>query len=527
MTCFRMNVRLLFFTFLFTTSNALAVTQESPFDSIVRITKKELVSTDPEKALENIQYLYKISENDAQRLRSLNLKGGLLLYFGLRDEALKVFLESEKLAIKEKNHCALTSIYGYISAIYRHSNLISSSREYLTKAKEASKKIKNRSERYRYQGNIEHEIASIEADRAEYQLSLEHLRNAITYFKSAYPDKKPAVYRHLYNSYGMMSDIHLRIKDIDSSAYYLELAKKNLDLLDSKESRMEGNYYNSLAKLNLAQNKNKEAEENFLRAQRIAEQSKYFQLSNEIYVSLSDFYKKTEQEEKASEYANLHQKTISQQQASNEKVTNTLLKILYKEQKESEAISQRKSLIINLLIALSIILICLSTWFFYQKRKSQKKFQAYIQNLNENDNKKTELAADRAKGNSYISKEREQSILDSLNELEKSEFFLKTDTSLNVYASTIGVNQKYITYVIKQHWNTDFSNYINQLRIDYIVRLIKTNPIYLQYKISYLAELCGFSSHSRFSATFKKITGIPPSMFIAKVKKENKHKKTT
>src|SRR5699024_1708017 len=92
----------------------------------------------------------------------------------------------------------------------------------------------------------------------------------------------------------------------------------------------------------------------------------------------------------------------------------------------------------------------------------------------------------------------------------------------NDYASKIGVNQKYITYVIRKHWGISFPKYINQLRINYIVRLIRSEPEYLQYKISYLADLCGYSSHSRFSAIFKKVTGISPSNFIAKVRKENK-----
>lgn len=78
-------IRVLSIILLYCSLNTLAFSQESAYDSIVRITTRELVNTNPEEALENFQYLYEISENNAQRIRSLNLKGGLLLYFGIRD----------------------------------------------------------------------------------------------------------------------------------------------------------------------------------------------------------------------------------------------------------------------------------------------------------------------------------------------------------------------------------------------------------------------------------------------------------
>ena len=504
--------------------NSFAIAQESKYDSIARVTTRELVNTNPEKALENYQYLYKISENNPQKIRSLNLKGGLLLYFGIRDEALNFFLEAEKLAIKEKDYQALTRIYGYISAIHKQTNLLSASREYLTKAKEASKKIKDKSEQVRFFGNIEHEIASIEASNGEYQLSLEHLRNAIKYFKSDYIEEDIDVSHHLYNGYGMMSDIYLRLKELDSSLYYLDLAKGTINDFDESENRNKGNYYNSLAKIYLAKSLQSEAEENFIKAKEVAKKSNYSKLLKEVYASLSDFYKDNNQEAEADKYAILSQELITQHQSANNNVTDILLNSIYKEQRATEAKTQRQSVIIYILIAVSIVLLFLLGWYVYLKKQSEKKYKEYIKSLNIDTHKEAEEKVDTDIESNYISKEREQSILESLNKLNKSDIYLKSDISLNDYASKIGVNQKYVSYVIRKHWDTTFPNYINQLRINYIVRLIKSDPEYLQYKISYLADLCGFSSHSRFSAIFKKVTGISPSTFITKVSKENKQK---
>ncbi|PTT72493.1 helix-turn-helix domain-containing protein, partial [Chryseobacterium sp. HMWF001] len=68
--------------------------------------------------------------------------------------------------------------------------------------------------------------------------------------------------------------------------------------------------------------------------------------------------------------------------------------------------------------------------------------------------------------------------------------------------------------VINKHKKKNFNSYINELRINYITKEIYNNPKFSQYKISYLADLCGFSSHSIFASTFKKITGMSPSVYI-------------
>lgn len=121
----------------------------------------------------------------------------------------------------------------------------------------------------------------------------------------------------------------------------------------------------------------------------------------------------------------------------------------------------------------------------------------------------------------YISREMEALILKGMKTFEMQRGFLKHEISLSKLASQIGVNHRYLSYVIKHHKHQDFSTYINTLRIDYIIALLETNPDMLKYKISYLADLCGFASHSRFTITFKRVKGISPSTFIEQIKERN------
>lgn len=80
--------------------------------------------------------------------------------------------------------------------------------------------------------------------------------------------------------------------------------------------------------------------------------------------------------------------------------------------------------------------------------------------------------------------------------------------SLAVLAGQLDTNTKYLSEVINKHYNMNFNSYINKLRINFIVAKLKSDPSFINYKISYLAEACGFSSHSSFATVFKSITGI-------------------
>lgn len=67
----------------------------------------------------------------------------------------------------------------------------------------------------------------------------------------------------------------------------------------------------------------------------------------------------------------------------------------------------------------------------------------------------------------------------------------------------------------------NYNNYINDLRINYIIDQLYNNVTFQEYKISYLAEHCGFASREVFAIAFKKQTGITPSSFINRLKSEN------
>ncbi|KUF40307.1 hypothetical protein AV926_18620 [Myroides marinus] len=118
----------------------------------------------------------------------------------------------------------------------------------------------------------------------------------------------------------------------------------------------------------------------------------------------------------------------------------------------------------------------------------------------------------------YLSKEMITYLDKSIQEFESSKMFLNKEMSLSSLSARLGVNSRYLSYYINKNKEKDFANYINELRIGYIVKSIEKNSNYRKYKISHLADKSGFSSHSRFTINFKKVTGVLPSEYISEIK---------
>ena len=123
-------------------------------------------------------------------------------------------------------------------------------------------------------------------------------------------------------------------------------------------------------------------------------------------------------------------------------------------------------------------------------------------------------------GRNAISAETEMRILKRLSLFERSERFLRKDLTIGLLSGQLNTNSKYLSEIIKKHSSHNFNNYINNLRINYIVRKLYNEPKYREYKISYLAEECGYGSPQVFVIAFKKVSGVTPSFFIQNLKED-------
>ena len=111
-------------------------------------------------------------------------------------------------------------------------------------------------------------------------------------------------------------------------------------------------------------------------------------------------------------------------------------------------------------------------------------------------------------------------LLIQLGDFEQSGRYVEKDISASALAHQLNTNPKYLSEIIRQHKQRTFIHYINGLRINYITRKLYEDAAYKEYKVSHLAEECGFASRQVFLLAFKKETGVTPSYFIGRMKDE-------
>lgn len=127
----------------------------------------------------------------------------------------------------------------------------------------------------------------------------------------------------------------------------------------------------------------------------------------------------------------------------------------------------------------------------------------------------------RMKTESMMTSGTENKLLELLDDFEQGTLYNSKNMSLPFLAGTLNTNTKYLSFVINRYKSADFKTYINRLRIEYIVGKLSEDEKYRQYKISILAEECGFSSHSKFAAIFKAMTDYSPSAYIKMLESGN------
>lgn len=100
----------------------------------------------------------------------------------------------------------------------------------------------------------------------------------------------------------------------------------------------------------------------------------------------------------------------------------------------------------------------------------------------------------------------------------KKQPFLNKGINISDVAVATGIPAKELSFIINQHFKQRFNDYINQHRIEYIIK--KINDGYLdQFTLQTLSSEAGFTSPTTFIAAFKKIEHCSPSEYLIK----NKH----
>ncbi len=114
-----------------------------------------------------------------------------------------------------------------------------------------------------------------------------------------------------------------------------------------------------------------------------------------------------------------------------------------------------------------------------------------------------------------------QKIINKLDAFAEHKKFRNSDISLEKLAKEFKTNPAYLSNVINTYKNKSFSDYINGLRIDFLLSEITNNgnSDFLKFSIEGIAKDLGFNSTSAFSRAFKKEKGTNPAVFLTELHK--------
>lgn len=500
-------------------SSTLVAQTESKRD-VLFSESEGLMLSKPNEAMKVGLHLLKNSSTDQDKAKINFLIAKIYTVKGDYNNALNYLFEARKTEVDSDLSFEIEILK---SKVLRMLFLDKQSKISLEEAEKNSSKKDEKKAAYGY-ARIIIEKASMNLDRQDYKSALEVFEAADPKFQTALNDRKE------------LSLLTLTTKGkIFTGLGNLKEAQFNFEQADAilKNSKLKNNLGKTHVLLGLSnvyfyEKEHTKAISTLLEAETISQPLENIYLTESINKQLSINYIALNDRLNYKKYNTLYLKNHSQIDNQEQESVNTAYN-LFAQQFETNFQKARQAslnkfymiLVLAFLIALSFALFWLK---YVWKRKRLNEIINYLEVTRSNSiikqiEKKEEKETKETK-KIFIPQETEQILLNKLKRFENSIRFTNNDISLAVLAGQFETNTKYLSEIINKHYNINFNTYINRLRINFIVEKLKSDPNFINYKISYLAEVSGFSSHSSFATVFKSITGITPITFIDLLKNE-------
>lgn len=471
---------------------------KTAFDSIYYEIALNITSSDPSKAMHLADSLYIYAIDDHQKTRALMLSANILDKQEDRKAGIEYAMKALELAKKSKDYSFEARIYGFMSTQYRRMGFSDKGKEYILKGLEASSKMEDKAGVSKFQAMANHELADYAMIEKKYEKAIEYLKLAhLGYQKEENPKHRKFV---IGNAEELLGRCYLALGDYDQAFNHFSKAKtliKNSDLNNSIYASM---IYQGVGAMFLERKEMDSAETYLKKALVIGEKSEHGSLKALIYESMTKYYREVEKLDSSAIYAAKYKDITKENNFKKNQMVNSEFNRVISEP-EQKSNSTSIYLVLTVILGLGTI----STLYYFRRKKTS---EIILQDKNEERNSTNGV---------QISVRTQEELLKKLEEFEASELFLDKDMSLSVLIGYLNTNVKYLNHILKNIKEKDFNTYINDLRIEYIISKLRSDPDFLNYKISYLAEISGFSSHSNFSANFKRVTEFSPSEYIENI----------
>ncbi|SHK02661.1 helix-turn-helix domain-containing protein [Epilithonimonas mollis] len=460
-------------------------------------------------------------ETDPRDRKSRELMELAVEYFKKNDfnKSTQLLFEAKELAEETNNYELTAKIYGSLSHQYTQLNLNDKAKEYLDKAIVQINKMPEGNAKKLYKGLSYLELGNIVFDEKKYPEANRYYKKSLEEFQSVSSVSAIPVYhyrRSLYN----IGNSYIFINKNDSAELFL---KQSLVIKDAENKELDLFINKALSGIYSKNGDYKRAIDS-LQKILISKDLKNTRLESDVYQSLAENYRLAGDNDRSVFY---NEKYLELSNSNKEKEYKAINSAISEEQKDyrnaiSNADSNTKLIAVISTVFLALLLLLIV--FILQRRQKEKKaFELLIDNL-----KKNQMVSETDKTEPEIKTERitipelaEKELLEKLAKFEESGKFTNPKLNISNLAVSLKTNTSYLSEVINNQKGKNFNAYINELRIAYICKKIYNNKAYQNYKISYLAQESGFTSHSSFTTVFKNITGISPSVFLREASKRN------
>lgn len=480
---------------------------------------KELIYSDPDEAIKINQHILKALENDENKAKiSTMLAKSYLVKGDLNSAITNVFQGGKQVA--QSDYETQIDLNLLKAKLFRLLYLDNQHEQYLKNAENLIFKINNKNIHDSLSSYVFLEKISMHLDRQRTEEALLLLNEVYEQFKKTI-NTQPIIRGKLFIA---KEKALSNLAEYDSAFVYLN---KALTLISSNEHNNlyeKAQAYNQLGYLHLQKKEFNKSEETLFIALKFAEILGNPFLLEQINRNLAINYLGANQKIKHKVYNDEFLVLNNKVELIEQESVNTAYNIISGEgelylEKEKDKYSNYRGIILasGLLFTLIGLLILIKDQW---KKKRLKEIIKYLE-ISKNNFIKTKPLNKVSKRKLSFPKETEDILLSKLKRFESSNKFLNRDMSLALLSGQFETNTKYLSETIHKHYNDNFNTFINKLRINYIIDKLKNDGNYLNYKISFLAEESGFSSHSSFATVFKSIIGMSPATFIDLLKKEH------
>jgi len=181
----------------------------------------------------------------------------------------------------------------------------------------------------------------------------------------------------------------------------------------------------------------------------------------------------------------------------------------------NKIIASKKYFKISLFTISIVLFIVIFGFYYYYKVQKEKhvRFLEIIQNLKETKTFDTLEALPKP----TLDDELIEKIAIGLKKLEQKEIFLDPNFKLAFVAKRLNTNTAYLSHYFNQVMHKTFSEYTQELRIQYVLQKLNSDAYFRKYTLQAIAEEVGYKDANTFVRVFKKQTNLSPNYYIEKL----------